>query len=88
VKQYNQKDEKTPLSGVEVVVSNAGSQVSDEKGQFTLTFRTLKPGDNVKLISARKSGFELMNKEAVEQWRISRELKAFCELPFSLFMIY
>lgn len=28
VKQYNQKEEKTPLPGVEVMVSNAGSKVS------------------------------------------------------------
>ena len=82
VKQYNQKEAKTPLPGVEVMVSNAGSAVSDKNGMLTLTFRTLKPGDKVNLISARKDGFEVMNKEAVDQWNISRD-----KTPFSLLMV-
>jgi hypothetical protein len=32
VKQYNQKEVKTPLPGVEVMVSNAGTEVSDARG--------------------------------------------------------
>lgn len=82
VKQYNQKAEKTPLPGVEVLVSNAGSTVSDNAGQLTLVFRTLKPGDKVKLISAKKAGFALFNSEAVEQWNISRD-----QTPFTLVLV-
>ena len=82
VTQYNQKSAKTPLSGVTVMVSNAGSTVSDNAGRLTLTFRTLKPGDKVNLISAKKAGFELFNTEAVEQWIISRD-----QTPFSLVMV-
>ena len=77
VKQYNRKMPKTPLSGVEVIVSNAGSQISASDGKLVLNFRTLKPGDKVNLISAQKSGFEVMNTEAVEQWFISRDQTAF-----------
>ena len=82
VTQYNQKSAKTPLPGVTVMVSNAGSSVSDNDGRLTLTFRTLKPGDKVNLISAKKAGFELFNTEAVEQWNISRDQK-----PFSLVLV-
>lgn len=82
VTQYNQKSVKTPLPGVTVMVSNAGSTVSDNDGRLTLTFRTLKPGDKVNLISAKKAGFELFNTEAVEQWNISRDQK-----PFSLVLV-
>ena len=82
VKQYNQKAEKTPLSGVEVMASNAGSTVSDNEGRLTLVFRTLKPGDKVKLISAKKAGYALFNTEAVEQWNISRD-----QSPFTLVLV-
>ncbi|MBR5019606.1 MAG: tetratricopeptide repeat protein [Bacteroidales bacterium] len=82
VTQYNQKSTKTPLPGVTVMASNAGSTVSDNDGRLTLVFRTLKPGDKVNLISAKKAGFELFNTEAVEQWNISRD-----QTPFSLVLV-
>ena len=82
VKQYNQKEQKTPLPGVEVMVSNAGTTVSDNGGKLTLAFRTLKPGDRVYLISAKKAGYELFNSEAVKQWNISRE-----RTPFTLVLV-
>ncbi len=82
VKQYNQKQQKTPLAGVQVTVGNAGSGTSGADGRLTLTFRTLKPGDKVNLISAKKAGYELMNKAAVEQWFIARD-----NTPFSLVLV-
>ena len=72
VKQYNQKQQKSPLAGVQVTVSNAGNTTSGADGRLTLTFRTLKPGDRVSLISAKKLGYEIFNKQAVEQWIIAR----------------
>ncbi len=82
VKQYNLKQQKTPLAGVQVTVGNAGSATSGADGRLTLTFRTLKPGDKVNLISAKKAGYELMNKAAVEQWFIARD-----NTPFSLVLV-
>ena len=82
VMQYNQKEQKTPLSGVEVMVTNAGSTVSDNEGKLTLVFRSLKPGDKVNLVSAKKTGFEIFNSEAVEQWVISRN-----RTPLSLVLV-
>ena len=77
VKQYNQKQTKTPLPGVQVEVRDAGSATSDKAGQLTLKFATLKPGDRVTFRAATKAGFELMNKSAVEQWNITRNEKPF-----------
>lgn len=82
VEQYNQSSPKTPLPGVEVTVANAGSQVSGADGKLTLTFRTLKAGDKVTLISAKKAGYELFNKSVVEQWRISSD-----KTPFPLVFV-
>ena len=77
VKQYNQKQQKTPLAGVQVEVRDAGSAASGSDGRLTLSFRTLKPGDRVPFRAATKAGYELMNKDAVEQWNISRDQKPF-----------
>ena len=77
VKQYNQKQQKTPLAGVQVEVRGAQTATSAANGALSLQFATLKPGDRVLFRSATKAGFELMNKMAVEQWNISRDHKPF-----------
>ena len=77
VKQYNQKQQKTPLAGVQVEVRGAQTATSAANGVVTLQFATLKPGDRVPFRAATKAGFELMNKTAVEQWNISRDQKPF-----------
>ncbi|MCQ2608680.1 MAG: tetratricopeptide repeat protein [Bacteroidales bacterium] len=75
--EYNEKNEKIPLGGVEIVIRDAGSTVSDANGNFTLTFNTLKPGDKVVYRQIQKSGYEIFNKQALEQWYISREKRPF-----------
>ncbi len=75
--EYNEKNEKIPLPGVEIVIRDAGSTVSDANGNFTLTFNTLKPGDKVVYRQIQKSGYEIFNKQALEQWYISREKRPF-----------
>ena len=77
VKQYNQKQQKTPLAGVQVEVRGAQTATSAANGSVTLQFATLKPGDRVPFRAATKAGYELMNKTAVEQWNISRDQKPF-----------
>lgn len=81
VKEYNEKLAKTPLGEVEIVISNASSTVSDGMGSFILQFRTLKPGDKVNVRRIEKLGYEVFNKEALEQWFISRD-----SLPFTIVM--
>ena len=77
VKQYNQKQQKTPLAGVQVEVRGAQTATSAANGALSLQFATLKPGDRVPFRAATKAGYELMNKTAVEQWNISRDQKPF-----------
>ena len=71
IKEYNEKNAKTPLSGVELNVRSAGSTVSDTNGEFSLRFLTLKPGEKVNVRRIEKLGYELFNKEAIEQWNIN-----------------
>lgn len=71
VKQYNEKKEKTPLAGVSLDVKHANSTVSDKDGRFTLQFQTLRPGEKVNVREIKKAGYEIFNKEALEQWNIN-----------------
>lgn len=77
VKEYNDAKKKTPLGGVELVVNNAGSNVSGKDGRFTLAFRTLKPGDKVDVRKIEKAGYELFNKDALDAWRIANDGSTF-----------
>lgn len=77
VKEYNETSEKKPLAGVQLLVSNANHDVSGEKGDFHLTFRTLKPGDLVHVHNIIKSGYEIFNKEQLEVWRIAHNNEPF-----------
>ena len=72
VKQYNQKQQKIPLGGVQVEVRDAQSATSAANGSITLKFATLKPGDRVTLRRITKAGYEIFNKHAIDQWTITR----------------
>ena len=71
VQEYNERAKKTPLAGVELNIRSAGSTVSDADGKFALQFLTLKPGDRVNVRRIEKLGYEIFNKEAVEQWNLN-----------------
>lgn len=81
VMEYNEKNQKTVLPGVEIVISNAGATTSGTDGKFKLSFRTLKPGDKVLYKRIEKLGYELFNTEALSQWYISRN-----DVPFTIIM--
>lgn len=81
VKEYREENSKRPLAGVEVEITNAGSVVSDRKGGFLLEFRTFKPGQKVNVRRIEKSGYEIFNKEALEQWNINPDE------PFTIVMV-
>ena len=72
VKQYNQKQQKTPLAGVQVEVRDAQSATSAANGAVTLQFATLKPGDRVTVRRITKPGYEIFNKAVIDQWTITR----------------
>lgn len=71
VREYREKSQKTPLEGVSLSVQNAGSSISNAHGAMTLQFRTLKAGDAVQVRRVDLAGYEIFNREAVEQWTIS-----------------
>ncbi|MDE6311856.1 MAG: tetratricopeptide repeat protein [Muribaculaceae bacterium] len=71
VKEYNERNRKTALPGVELRVSGAGSTVSDAGGDFELVFRILGPGRKVNVSSIEKAGYIVFNKDALEQWNIN-----------------
>ena len=81
VKEYREENNKRPLAGVEVEITNAGSVVSDRKGDFLLEFRTFKPGQKVNVRRIEKNGYEVFNKEALEQWNINPDE------PFTIVMV-
>lgn len=80
VQEYNEKAKKTPLAGVEVRAKSANSAASDKDGKFELEFLTSKPGDRVNVSRIEKLGYEIFNKEAVEQWNINPKA------PFAIVM--
>ena len=71
VQEYNEKAKKTPLAGVELNVRSANSSVSDKNGNFSLQFLTLKPGEKINVRRIEKLGYEVFNKEAIEQWNLN-----------------
>ncbi len=81
VKEYREENNKRALAGVEVEITNAGSVVSDKKGDFLLEFRTFKPGQKVNVRRIEKTGYEIFNKEAIEQWNINPDE------PFTIVMV-
>ena len=71
VKEYNVKNQKTPLGDVGLTVSNAGAVMSDADGRASLRFRTLRAGERVTVRRVEKDGYEVFNRDAVDQWAIS-----------------
>ena len=55
--------------------------VSDRKGDFLLEFRTFKPGQRANVRRIEKTGYEIFNKEALEQWNINPDV------PFTIVMV-
>lgn len=71
VVEYNGKAPKTPLAGVELYVRNAPRVVTDNEGKFTLSFADKMPGDLIQVRQRVKPGYEIFNKEALEQWNLN-----------------
>ena len=71
VREYKGKAKKTALAGVELQVYPAQSTVSDRNGNFRLEFLTLKPGERINVRRIEKEGYEIFNKDALEQWNLN-----------------
>lgn len=73
VLEYQGQRAKTPLQGVGITAQNAGATQSAADGTFALQFRTLHVGDNIQMRRIERAGYEVMNQEHVEDFRIGRE---------------
>ncbi len=71
VMEYREELSQRPLQGVEILVSNANSSVSNKKGKFLLEFRTHVAGQRVEVRSITKRDYEVFNTDALEQWNIN-----------------
>ena len=85
VMEYRGAKKKKPLGGVSIKVKYASSTKSDNNGTFNLLFNRLKPGDRVECSNKdrdiAKSGYEIFNRDALEQWYISKD-----GVPFTIVM--
>lgn len=61
----------TPLTGVEVLVMGSIPAISDVNGHFRLSFRNMQNGDLILYKQITKNGYELVNKEDVQNWVFS-----------------
>lgn len=71
VMEYNEKNKKTPISGVVINVHGAATAISDQNGEFTLQFLNLQPGDKINVRKIEKPGYEIFNKDAIAQWNLN-----------------
>lgn len=62
-----------PLAGVEIRATGAASSDSDQEGQFVLSFVSSFPGDPLLLDGVYKKGFEMVNREKVDNWNLSSD---------------
>lgn len=77
VLEYNGKEVKTPLGGVEVIVIGAASTVTDAEGRCELRMNTAKAGDKVYTRRIFKSGYEVFNSDVLGNWHIARDGEPF-----------
>ena len=62
-----------PLAGVEIRATGAAPSDSDQEGQFVLSFVSSLPGDPLLLDGVYKKGFEMVNRETVDNWNLSSD---------------
>lgn len=62
-----------PLAGVEIRAIGAAPSDSDQEGRFVLSFVSSLPGDPLLLDGVYKKGFEMVNREKVDNWNLSSD---------------
>lgn len=71
--EYNGKNAKTPLGGVQIIAGGA-YDISDKDGHFTLDFTSLQNGASIRVIKIAKDGYVLFNKDAVDNWQVNDKI--------------
>ncbi|HRZ47789.1 MAG TPA: hypothetical protein P5338_00145 [Bacteroidales bacterium] len=59
-----------PLAGVQIKALGSTPELTDQSGQFRLTFGAKKPGDRIVVSEISKKGYEIVNKDVVNNWMI------------------
>jgi len=60
-----------PISGVQIKALGTEPELSDNAGQFQLNFTNKKAGDRIIVSEITKKGYEIVNKDIVNNWVIT-----------------
>lgn len=71
--EYQGKNAKTTLGGVQIIAGGASEISNPEDGTFTLVFQTLKSSDKVAVNRIAKTGYVLFNKDVVDEWSVNEK---------------
>ena len=71
LEEYNGREAHTPLAGVDVKVKGSNWTTTDVHGNFTLSFRYIP--EKITDFQFVKDGYVIFNKDAVNQWRPSKD---------------
>jgi hypothetical protein len=65
-----------PLGGVQITVLGSAPEVSDNAGAFALAFPGKKPGERIVVTGVSKTGYEIVNRDALANWLIPADPRA------------
>jgi hypothetical protein len=68
---YELSSGNKPITGVSIIVQGSSLSTSDNNGQFLLVFQKKRGGEAVIIDQLYKVGYELVNKEDVQNWAFS-----------------
>jgi len=63
-----------PIPGVQIKALGTAPELSDNTGLFQLVFSSKKPGDRIVVTEISKKGYEIVNKDVVNNWLIPNNL--------------
>ncbi|MFZ4402181.1 MAG: hypothetical protein ACOYO1_19275, partial [Bacteroidales bacterium] len=63
-----------PISGVQIKVLGTTPELTDNAGLFQIHFSTKKPGDKIVVSEIAKKGYEIVNKDILNNWMITNNL--------------
>jgi tetratricopeptide (TPR) repeat protein len=65
-----------PIAGVQIKALGSAPEVSDNEGLFRLSFASKKIGDRIFVSEISKKGYEIVNKDVVNNWVIPGDVNA------------
>jgi tetratricopeptide (TPR) repeat protein len=65
-----------PIPGVQIKALGSAPEASDNAGQFQLQFASKKPGERIVVSEVVKKGYEIVNKDVINNWLIPADRQA------------